>query len=82
MKTKEEILSAMSDILATQFEIDRARIKPTAQLFLDLDLDSIDAVDLVVTLQKLTGKKIDPAQFKQVRTIQDVVDAIYSILNP
>ncbi len=81
MKTKEEILAAMSDVLVDQFEIDRGKIVPTAHLFLDMDLDSIDAVDLVVTLQKLTGKKIEPEQFKQVRTVQDVVDAVHAIVN-
>ena len=41
-----------------------------------LDLDSIDAVDLVVRLQEITGKRIPPDRFKRVRTVQDIVDAV------
>ena len=51
-----------------------------AKLFEDLDLDSIDAVDLVVRLQDLTGRKIKPDQFKTVRTVSDVVDRVHDLL--
>jgi len=50
-------------------------------LFDDLDLDSIDAVDLVVKLQEYTGRKIAPAEFKSVRTIGDVVEKVYAQLS-
>ena len=46
----------------------------------DLDIDSIDAVDLVVELKKITGKKLQPDDFKSVRTVQDVVDAVSRLL--
>ena len=49
-------------------------------LFDELDLDSIDAVDLVVRLQNLTGKKIQPEEFKQIRTVNDVVDSVEQLL--
>ena len=52
---------------------------PEANLFTDLDLDSIDAIDMVVYLQKKTGKKFSPEQFKTVRTINDVVEVVYQI---
>lgn len=51
-----------------------------AQLYQDLELDSIDAIDLVVHLQKLTGKKIKPEEFKTVRSVADVVDAVERLL--
>ncbi|MEG9083322.1 acyl carrier protein, partial [Escherichia coli] len=47
-----------------------------ARLYEDLDLDSIDAVDMVVNLQKKTGHKIKPETFKAVRTVQDIVDVV------
>jgi len=50
VKTREEILSAINDVLVKEFECDRAELKPEARLFEDLDLDSIDAVDLIVRL--------------------------------
>lgn len=51
-----------------------------SHLYQDLELDSIDAVDSVVRLQKLTGKKIKPEEFKTVRTITDVVEAVAQLL--
>ena len=51
-----------------------------SHLYQDLELDSIDAVDLVVRLQKLTGKKIKPEEFKTVRTVADVVEAVAQLL--
>ena len=62
------------------FEIDEAKITPDANLFEDLELDSIDAVDLAVKLQYFTDKKIAPENFKKIRTIDDVVKAIEELL--
>lgn len=79
--TKEEILKQIQEMLASLFEIDLEDIKPESKLFEELELDSIDAVDLVVKLQKTIGKKIMPEDFKTVRTVQDVVDVVYKLVN-
>ena len=50
-----------------------------ANLYEDLEIDSIDAVDLLVYVKELTGRKIPPEQFKEVRTIEDVVDTILAL---
>ncbi len=76
MKDREDIYNALSEILVSLFEIDESDISMDAHLYEDMDLDSIDAVDLVVKLREITGKKIDPEDFKQVRTVKDVVDAV------
>jgi len=76
MQNREQILEVLSGILIDEFEIDAADITLEASLYEDLDLDSIDAVDLVIKLQQLTGKKIQPEAFKTVRTVNDVVNAI------
>ena len=81
MMTKDEILKSLKDILEENFEISPEDVTPEATLYQDLDLDSIDAVDLVVALQGLTGKKIKPEEFKAVRTVADVVDATEALLN-
>lgn len=62
--------------LVELFEIEASEIVPEARLYEDLDIDSIDAVDLVVELKRFTGKRIDPADFKSVRTIDDIVVAL------
>ena len=76
MKTKEEILKAIRDVLSAEFECDEAKLKPEARLFEDLDLDSIDAVDLIVRLQQQTGLKVKAEDFKAIRTLGDVADVI------
>jgi acyl carrier protein len=77
---KQEIYQEIRVLLVKLFELDEADIKPESRLYEDLELDSIDAVDLIVHLQKTTGRKIKPEMFKSVRTVQDVVDAIGQLL--
>lgn len=80
MKTREEILNAICDVLVEEFECDRAALKPEARLFEDLDLDSIDAVDLIVRLQNQTQLKVKAEDFKAIRTLGDVVDVILKLM--
>ena len=77
--TREEILAKLAAFLEEMFEVPAEKITLEAKLFEELDLDSIDAVDLVVKLQELTGKKIKPEQFKTVRTVGDVVDRVHEL---
>ncbi|CED70906.1 acyl carrier protein [Aliivibrio wodanis] len=77
---REQVLEQVTAALVELFEVDEADITPEAQLYTDLDLDSIDAVDLVVHLQKVTGKKIKPEEFKEVRTVDDVVNSVAALL--
>ncbi|GLR75401.1 acyl carrier protein [Aliivibrio sifiae] len=77
---REQVLEQVTTALVELFEIDEADITLDAQLYTDLDLDSIDAVDLVVHLQKVTGKKIKPEEFKEVRTVEDVVNSVAALL--
>ena len=75
----DEICAEIKAMLVKQFELEPEQITLEANLFTDLDLDSIDAIDMVVYLQKKTGKKFSPEQFKTVRTINDVVEVVYQI---
>ncbi|MEK2057553.1 acyl carrier protein [Vibrio parahaemolyticus] len=77
---KDQVFEKVKDALVELFEIDADDIQPDAHLYQDLDLDSIDAVDLVVHLQNVTGKKIKPAEFSTVRTVDDVVNAVTELL--
>ena len=80
MQTKEDVYQQLEQILTEDFEIDAEEIKLDANLYQDLDLDSIDAVDLVVKLREITGKKISPDAFKAVRTVEDVVDEVLKLI--
>lgn len=81
MNTREEILIAIKTIMIEMFEIDEEAITLEARLYEDLDFDSIDAVDMMVRLREMTGKSVKPENFKAARTIGDVVEAVYSMLN-
>lgn len=78
--TKEEIKEKLTNILSEDFEVEKSDITDEANLFTDLGFDSIDAVDLAVRLQQFTDKKISPEEFKQIRTVKDVVNAIYDLI--
>jgi acyl carrier protein len=77
---KAEILAQLTSCLEEYFEIPTSKITLEAHLYTDLDLDSIDAVDLIVKLQELTNRKIAPQEFKEVRTVSDVVDKVYAMV--
>ena len=81
MVTEAEIEQKIKDILVADFECDPARLTPDVNLFTDLDLDSIDAVDLVVRLQQETGQKVEPKSFRQIRTLRDVTTAVVQLVN-
>jgi acyl carrier protein len=78
--TKDELFARISGILHNTFEIEPQRITPEAQLYADLDIDSIDAVDLIVQLKPLLGGKLQPDAFNAVRTVQDVVDVLHGLI--
>ena len=77
---KQTIFTEVKMALVELFEVDGDAVTLDAHLYQDLELDSIDAVDLVVRLQMLTGKKIRPEEFKAVRTVNDLVDAVATLL--
>ncbi|MGN0193014.1 MAG: acyl carrier protein [Candidatus Gastranaerophilaceae bacterium] len=79
--SKDKIFTELKDILVKEFELPEDKITLDAGLFDDLDLDSIDAVDIAVRLQRFVNKKISPEGFKQIRTVSDVVNAVYELLN-
>jgi acyl carrier protein len=78
--TQDDIFQRIVSILHETFDIDPARITPQSALGADLDIDSIDAVDLIVQLKPLVGKRLQPDAFKSVRTVQDVVEALHRLM--
>ncbi|QBI04852.1 acyl carrier protein [Pseudoduganella albidiflava] len=78
----EQLQSWVIDLLAEMFELDKASLTADSNLYEDLDIDSIDAVDLAVKLKQLTGKRLQPEVFKTIRTIGDVVDALAGMTEP
>lgn len=77
--TRGEILEHISRSLAQMFELDPDEVRPEANLYEDLDLDSIDAVDMAVKIQEITGKRVDEKSLRSARTVDDVVDLIVAL---
>ena len=81
MQNREDIFNLLRNALVELFELDPARISLESHLYQDLEIDSIDAVDLIDHLKRQTGKKIAAEEFKSVRTVGDVVEAVYRLAN-
>ena len=79
--SSDELQAWVIDLLAEMFELDKADLSAESNLYEDLDIDSIDAVDLIVQLKPLVGRRLQPEAFKSVRTVQDVVDALYGLVH-
>lgn len=79
MLAQEQILEKLREWMEELFEIEPDDIQLESNLYSDLDVDSIDAIDLVVKIKALTGKQVQPEDFKNVRTVQDVVTVIQNM---
>jgi acyl carrier protein len=75
----DAMYARIKDILIDQFDVDADAITMDANLYDELEIDSIDGVDLMVQLKQVTGKKISPEAFRDVRTIRDLLDALQDL---
>ena len=82
MQTREDIFDTLRSALVELFELEPERVSLQSNLYQDLEIDSIDAVDLIDHIKRKTGKKIAAEDFKSVRTVSDVVDAVYRLVTP
>ncbi len=79
MLSQEQVLTKLREWMEDLFEIEPETVQLDSNLYSDLDVDSIDAVDLVVKIKELTGKQVKPEDFKNVRTVIDVVTVIQNM---
>ncbi len=79
--SEQEIYDKLKSILIEKFAVKESTITLDANLYQDLGLDSIDAVDLAIRVQELTGQRIDRDDFQDVRTVRDMVKTAYKLLN-
>lgn len=77
--TQEEIFAALKTLLVESFEVEAEKIRPEAALYEDLEVDSIDAVDLAGQLHRITGQRLGPDDFKKIRTVNDLVTAVHRL---
>ncbi len=76
----QEIIEGFNQILIESFEIEPELLSPEARLREDLDLDSLDAVDLVVAIEKKFGCRIAEAEARKMRTLSDIYGHIQQLL--
>ena len=77
--TEQEIRQILTDALVNLFEIEPERITPETNLYQDLEIDSIDAIDLIDHIKRETGRKLKADDFRNVRTVEDVVQAVLKV---
>jgi acyl carrier protein len=77
--TKQQIQQHINKVLIELFELEEALLTPDAKLYDDLDIDSIDTIDLLIELKKFVGKDIDPKAFQQATSLQDVTNIIHQL---
>jgi len=73
---KEEIIEKINGFLSEEFETDAEDIQPDANLKDTLGLDSLDYVDLVVSIESNFGVKLVEADFVGISTFQTFYDLI------
>ena len=77
--TEQEVRTLLTDALVNLFEIEPERIKPETNLYEDLEIDSIDAIDLIDHIKRETGRKLQAEDVRNVRTVEDVVQAVLKV---
>lgn len=77
--TEQEIQKVLTEALVSLFEIDAEKIQPETHLYEDLEIDSIDAIDLIDYIKRQTGYKLQAEDFRNVRTVSDVITAVQKI---
>jgi acyl carrier protein len=78
--TRAELEQKTREMMVEMFELKMEQLRPETRLFEELNLDSIDAVDLVVKVQEITGRRVDQADLRRVRTVKDIVDMVEQYL--
>jgi acyl carrier protein len=79
--TKDYVYQHITRILQEQFDLDPASMTRETDLRADLDIDSIDAVNILIELKSLTAKKVAIENFHQIKTIGNLVDVVFDLLN-
>ncbi len=79
--TEQKIQTLLTEALEELFEIDPTEVTLESNLYEDLDIDSIDAIDLIDYIKRKTGHKLQADDFRSVRTVSDVIQAIIKIQN-
>jgi len=75
-----KIVEVINKVLEEEFEIDPELLTPESLLYEDIGLDSLDAVDLIVMVDKKLGVRIDEEKARSLKSLEDVYKIIDDLL--
>jgi acyl carrier protein len=78
--TREQIFARVAELLSEAFDLSPEQVRLDSHLIDDLDLDSIDAIDLVVGLEEETGLDVSESELRTIRVVGDIVDLVHGKL--
>jgi acyl carrier protein len=81
MLTREEVFDRVRSTMQELFDVGPERVQLDTKLIEDLDLDSIDAIDLAARLEEITRQRLPEETLRALRTVQDVVTLIHETVN-
>lgn len=79
--TKEQIYENLLNILSEDLSVDVEEITPTLEIRDDLQFDSLELYSFVIDVEDQYGIRISDEQIDRVRTMNDLVDMVYEIVN-
>lgn len=72
----EEVLVEVKKVLMEEFEVEESVITLEANFYEDLGLDSLDAIDLIVTLNNFYNIEVEPTESEEIRTVQNLIEIV------
>lgn len=78
---KQTLINEINQVMIEGFELDPSQLKPSAKIVEDLELDSLDAIDMLVFLEDKIKIKVDAETFRTVKTLEDVYTVVEDVLN-
>ena len=76
---RSEVIEKVNTVMHQGFEIPMEKLTPGARLYEELELDSLDAIDMIVALEEKIGRKVNIERFKTARTISDIYDVVFEL---
>lgn len=77
---REQLIAEVNSVMIEGFELEADQLKPDAKIVDDLELDSLDAIDMLVFLEEKINIKVDAERFRSVRTLNDIYDVVEDVI--
>ena len=77
--TREEVFEQVKAILVETLSVDEDKVTEDASFQEDLETDSLDLVELVMTMEEKFGIKISDEEAGEIKTVGDAVDFVIKV---